>query len=1072
MLRQIKASAGSGKTYRLTSEFLDRLLHATQKRISACISGPATPNYCWPEILAVTFTNKAATEMQERIIRTLKERALGKGVNGPAADWKPATARYWVRTLLRHYSALNVRTIDSLLHMLIRLCALELGLPPDFTPVFEKEKELFAPLYEKLLEEARNAPWLQEQLAQVVQATLNLPKSGGFMVGERVRKELFALMEHALLSSVPAMPVVDIAAITKSRKAHRKTAQQNAHTLLKGFEAEGLAVRRYYKDLLQKVIVLQPMEELPVSRMGEKKKLDDCLNKTSKGKASAALHDAHEAFTKEYNWSHSTGALLRSALHLAPFTVLAGQLMEKMQTILKQDGLVPNDLFPAYVCAALSGEFGPSEVFCRMGNRLSHILVDEFQDTSSAQWQAMLPLAIEGMSKGGSVTCVGDLKQAIYSWRGGDSALFDSLQDTPELHAICPTPELLSLPFNWRSSKIVVTTNNRIFGVLAHAQTADAVAENICKKDTPYSIVQETSARIQRTFAGAEQSIPEYKESSGGIVRLYNITAETKEAISCSVQMALYELLLDDIIKRRKWRDVAILVRSNNEATQVAKWLVSKNIPIITENSLCLADHPIITQLLAFLRFLDYPLDDLALCEVLMGREVFGHISGLTLETLHDWLTSRRTGPILASFRETFPQEWHRWFAPFYTQAGLMSAYDTVQELCNHFTIEHRYPAERIFIRRFLEIVHAADVKGMRSISTFLEYWRQSGSTEKVPMADTLDAVRILTMHKAKGLEFPVVILPFQNHELKKDSKPVRTTVDGIDIMVRNSSKLGDKWYQDYARKACEQLNLLYVAWTRAVDELYAFVCHSEKRPTVSPMQEALRIVLGQNYPPPNAYTQWGDTPARGYAMPVPHAKQHAPLPPPEVERSPSEDATLPDWSPMSWLPTLKIFRNPLENILFTERHRGELAHACMAALRLTGNVEADIQRAIHQGLHTYSHVISPEKAKKILMTELYDMLSWATKLPQMSAWLAQGTPEQSIMGNDGTLHRVDLYVDDGQATTVIEYKTGAPSKAHHKQVVRYLELLERISPNPVHGMLVYLDQRQVVPLDTKGLLV
>ena len=153
-LRQIRASAGSGKTYELTTSFLKHLSGAAEagggpfSGCSAVHSGP----HGWPEILAVTFTNRAAAEMQERIIGRLKDTALG--TDKPAPGWTREQARRWVGIILRRYGALNVRTIDSLLHLIVRLTALELDLPPDFEPVFATD-EAIAPLLDSLLEQSR-----------------------------------------------------------------------------------------------------------------------------------------------------------------------------------------------------------------------------------------------------------------------------------------------------------------------------------------------------------------------------------------------------------------------------------------------------------------------------------------------------------------------------------------------------------------------------------------------------------------------------------------------------------------------------------------------------------------------------------------------------------------------------------------------------------------------------------------------------------------------------------------------------------------------------------------------------
>jgi ATP-dependent exoDNAse (exonuclease V) beta subunit len=1065
MLQQIKASAGSGKTYRLTGEFLDRLRAASEESSAACALAPAGAAYCWPEILAVTFTNKAATEMQERIIRTLKERALGMGASGPAADWPASGARRWVNTMLRRYSSLNVRTIDSLLHMLVRLCALELGLPPDFEPVFDEE-EIFTPLYERMLEQARSGSHqLRQQLVDASESLLYHADMQGFMAGNSLRERLLHLMRYRLRHPEEEMPCVDAAELKARMAEHMHALQASAGFLLQGIEREKLAASAHYVNFLKKLPPLGSLSVVPESKMGTKPDIDDCLNKKSKGTASADMRRAHDELTRAYGWLSREGKLMRRALQQAPFITLINLLTEQAQSMLKQEGLVPNALWPAYARTVLSGEAGASEAFCRMGTRLTHLLVDEFQDTSRDQWQAIMPLATECLAKGGSVTYVGDVKQAIYSWRGGDSDLFDGALEEPELRAICPSPRQLLLPFNWRSSEIVVTTNNRLFEPLGSGQSALAAARAICDDDAPEEVIQEAASRILRSFTGTAQQVPEHRQGSGGLVRLYDLYADSSEDLYESVKEELHRLITEELYGRRQWRDIAVLVRSNPEAGRVAEWLVEWDIPIITENSLRLADHPLITQTVAFLRFLDYPLDELALCEVLCGCELFGGAGGLARASLDGQLATRGDRPLITWLRETYPDIWKTWFAPFYTQAGLMSAYDTVQELFNRFMVCRRHPADTVFIRRFLEIVHAADARGLRSLSTFLEYWQQHGTEEKVPMPDNLDAVRIMTMHKSKGLEFPVVIIPFHHHTLQNDNTPVRTTVDGQDVMVAACAELGAQWYAARARDACEQLNLLYVAWTRPVDELHAFLGCTSRNENKAPMLSALRVMLGEDYPARGETVQWGETPHAQAAGSSPAGTTADAVQQPCAGSAPCSApaepaAALQSWMPMDWLPTLKIFRNPLEDVVFDERRRGELAHSCMESLKLTGDTESDIRRAVS---HALEKCPFPVPDKESTAQELHGMLRWAASLPDMPRWLAHGQPEQSVMDADGALHRVDLLVDDGHTRTVVEYKTGAQSAAHRQQVSRYLNLLRQISPVPAAGVIIYLDLQQTV---------
>lgn len=183
-----------------------------------------------------------------------------------------------------------------------------------------------------------------------------------------------------------------------------------------------------------------------------------------------------------------------------------------------------------------------------------------------------------------------------------------------------------------------------------------------------------------------------------------------------------------------------------------------------------------------------------------------------------------------------------------------------------------------------------------------------------------------------------------------------------------------------------------------------------------------------------------------------------------------SSEKSLPagDWKPMQWLPRLKIFRNPLKELVFDERRRGTLVHACLERLRLTqpatpASVMQDVQRAVRHGMRTAP---VPIPGREATQTELQNMLHWLATLPEFPQWQHHGTPEQSIMDSHGNQHRTDLLVDDGTTLTVVEYKTGQPSSAHKQQVSRYVNLLAAIpaySGHSLHSALVYLDTRQCI---------
>ncbi|MEG2140960.1 MAG: 3'-5' exonuclease, partial [Bilophila sp.] len=397
---------------------------------------------------------------------------------------------------------------------------------------------------------------------------------------------------------------------------------------------------------------------------------------------------------------------------------------------------------------------------------------------------------------------------------------------------------------------------------------------------------------------------------------------------------------------------------------------------------------------------------------------------------------------------------------------GLLSPYDATREALERLNMWHRFPGEAAFVRRFLEVLHVAEGQGFGSLSTFLEHWNREEQQEKAPMPENLDAVRVMTIHKSKGLQFPVVIVPWLNFAPRPDSLAVETLVDGLRVLARRGPASGMEHYQAIADIARESIHLLYVAWTRPEEELYAFL--TETASTTRSLSSAIDVLLSELPMQDGTYTLGTLNPNRHPARSVVSAEPFhpeaaldtLPLVPPSAT-APVEREAL--WRPMHWLPKLRIFRNPLEDFAFTQKRRGIFVHHCLACLQLSGRLtehpEEDARRIVAQALRTFP---LPIREPDVVEREIVDMLIWYASLPEAAHWLRHGTPEQEIVDERGDLHRADLVVDEGKTMTIVEYKTGAPTPAHEAQLQRYMNLVGRAVAVPVRGVLVYLDLRQL----------
>lgn len=1092
--RQIKASAGSGKTYTLTSSFLSLLAGSSGASWSRPPSGCAVAGedaYGWQEILAITFTNKAATEMRERLLSRLKALALARNASALKEPfWKPARARDAVDMLIRSYSSLNIRTIDSLLHLMVRLSALDFDLSPDFEPRFA-DSDVTGPIFDDMAEQARDDELLGALFRRACRQMLRSEKTRGFLAGERIRERVTAMV--SLMLSGDGWSIRDLASPEEAEDHFAfilRGIENDAREMRARMEQEELKASKHFLNALAACIDCGGRAaKLPLSSaMFQKESFDDCLLKASKGSASLSLHALYESLQSDMREIR----VLLGARRLMPFAELAQAVYARVEEYERRNGIIAASQVPRLAIRAADDSEGVNELFCRLGARITHMLIDEFQDTSRDQWLALQPLAEEALSKGGSLTIVGDVKQAIYGWRGGDAALFDQLvRPGSPLLSLVDHPTLETLPFNWRSRQRIVAWNNALFSPLGSRDFARELLSPLAEGDG--ELLEQQASLLSEAFDRASQSAEHC--APGGLVTLRELEKGREEE---ELSSRLPDMV-EELGRNRAWGDICILARNNDQAAKAASWLMARRIPVVTQGSLLLAEQPVIAGLVSLLRFLNDPDDDIAFWAALNARELLPPLpspDGGTLDdaAVIDWAARRSRQRTLArQFAADFPEAWETAFAPLHDNAGLLTPYDAVMEVLERWRVMERCPQAEGFVRRFLEVMFCAEEQGVSDLSGFLDLWDESGSQEKAPLPESMDAVRIMTMHKAKGLEFDVVILPWLNFSLGRssDDKSIFWNSRGTGLLAPLCRDMGRPWLEDRMNSARESLHLIYVAMTRAVSELHLFVPDPDDGP-VSFMLDTLLSRMKSTLKAENGLLVWGDEPEKTPSSAAPSTEEPSRKPECGTEseknapaasavmRDPSEQepehlaqeslADEESWRPMGWLPRLRMFRSPLEDWSFTPKRRGTLVHHCLESLQVSGVGEASARRdaalAASRGISTFP---LPVPDRERVQKEVEEMLCWYAMQPETPHWLAFGTPEHALLDADGRQYRVDLLVDDGQELVAVEYKTGTdgdlPLPEHVSQLSRYLRLLRQAGGMRTRGALVYLDRRQTFPI-------
>ena len=1107
-ITRIDASAGSGKTYRITRRFL-----ALMRRAARVYPPPGCDwerphnDYALSEILAATFTNRAAAEMKTRIVTGLKNAALARLKAGRSGG----RAERQVAAVLRHYGALNVRTIDSLLNALVRLSALELGLPPDFEPSFDPQ-DYFTPLYDALMRDlgdhaadpvflSTNAAALRAALEQACRAGLFSARSTGFSLHGKLHKglhEIFLL--HLGGRTIPAMDqdfVLESAGRLKAR-LDRALAE-----LFIFVETEDLVLR---VDCGKSLVQCRSLDlfGLPSATSAISKiVLAECLTKKSPH-ASDAAEAAFAEFLRAYGERAAVLPLLQDAAGFAPLTVLVEELRQRAEVFWRRERLLPAPAVPFLAARLLSGEYGVSDALCRFGARLTHILLDEFQDTSREQWAAVAPLALEALSRGGTLAYVGDVKQAIYSWRGGDARLFTEAARDPELRAVSGV-NFRKLPYNRRSCAEIVTFNNAAFGLLGEEATATATLAAMLPDHTPPEYLRNAVAETTAVFSDAAQGLPP-GASSGGRVCLYEARGQNSGAVDAAVAARLHRLFAEELLPRRPLRDIALLTRSREEISSLAALLAGWGVPVVTEESFLPAEHPLVAGIVDLLAFLQYPADDAAFWGSLALLRESDPDAPREAVCARILKKREKRGPLYRLFAEARPEQWKTLFEPLLRRAGLMSAYDLIAEIIRRFGLPMEDAANGPFLRRLLETAHLAEGRGFSSPAAFLDFWRERCMEEKLPLPEGMDAVRLMTTHAAKGLEFPVVVLPSLHRG--KDNTPAPTVFEhrGVSLLTKARPELPELFYPARITSIMEHLNLLYVAWTRPREELHAFITRPvrgggplsrglealtaalrerapetfafEELPTASSGTGVAGELVGtsaRELPPllpapaedawrsdaaPDGPTQFFAGPTDGTmrqknCKPQTHTEDgHASTEPPH-DASASED-------PAGRLARLKIYRSVLQKPAFTPERRGILAHLCLENLHLSGpgREEEDVTRAVAHAMRLFPLPLeNPEAAAEAVR----EALLWFVRQPETPRLLRLGLREQGIIDASGNRLRADLLVPDEHEVVALDYKTGRPDPAHERQVRTYMTLAGTVLGKSARGVLVYLDERRIV---------
>jgi ATP-dependent exoDNAse (exonuclease V) beta subunit len=811
-LKIYQSSAGSGKTYTLVREFLLLIIK--------------NPN-ALKHTLAVTFTNDATGEMKDRLIHALWQLSVDENTTLKNDLLKELNSNIPIEQvaalllgqIIHHYSNLNINTIDSFFLNITRSIAYESGLPGRYGIDLNQDKVIdFA--VNKLLMNIGVDDKLTYWLTEFVMHKIEEEKSWNIRNElKSFAKELFKDQLNLQQQNDDLITMESIQKLIKIRKDFWSTLIAKAKLFQQISESAGASMDDFYfgekgfysfiKTILSQTLPTdlglgkrtnQAYETgVLFSKNANPYLLNDQALQQDLFEVFKDLVQTYRALLKNYV---SANAILEHLYQAAIVRYLSRYIKEyrkEFQVLLMSDiGPILNQFI-----AANDAPF----IYEKAGNRYRNFLIDEFQDTSSLQWTNILPLLINSLAEQHQVLTVGDGKQSIYRWRGGDmELLMTEVERILKPHAISFFKHKLDA--NFRSAPAVVDFNNAFFS-------------NI---DTLFSNVEQQSLKMGKAYHSEAVSQQKKRNHLTGFVCVDIINAEELKDTVIFPQsfndkdqfISIYVLnfIQSQLSKGYKPGDIAILVRNNSEGSKLSEFLIANGFTKINSKDSLLIHHaPQIRFIVSCLRFINNPND----------KVIQAHIQYFSVKML---LLDR-----------DYVQQW-------FNQSILLKQLGSLSEICkqvvNYFKLS-RY--DDAYIHRFEELILESMLDGVYNINLFLDWWDTSSDRKKVSVKVPVDekAITISTIHNSKGLQYPIVILPYLDWELNS-SKGVMWVQSDVEpfaelgtIPLKPAKKLlhsvfNDQYIVENQDKVLEEVNILYVACTRAEEKLYLIVYPRSKK--------------------------------------------------------------------------------------------------------------------------------------------------------------------------------------------------------------------------------------------------
>ncbi len=1062
-----KASAGSGKTFTLATEYIRLLVENPQS---------------YRHILAVTFTNKATEEMKLRILSQLYGiwKQLPESDNylahiQRATQLSPRViserAGMALNNLTHNYNYFRVETIDTFFQSVLRNMARELDLTTNLR-IGLNDYQVEELAVDQLIEDLTTTDVMLQWILKYIMDNISDDKSWNVIAqikkfGQNIFKDYYKEVSDTLDQKMSQEGFFEYytRSLREVKQASEAFMKEIGESFFDTLDGEGLTpddlsnkkkgIASFFNKLRAGTFDPSIINQTVNNHLAD---IEKWCPKSHPQRASVLMSVESSLYQiLQYavdnlpaRWKAFQSAQL-TLRHLNQLRLLSS-IEQKVHELNHDENRFLLSDTQQLLHSLIDGSDSPF-IFEKIGTQLKHVMIDEFQDTSTIQWQNFKVLLSETMSHDdGSNLIVGDVKQSIYRWRSGDWRLLNGIEQqlNPQLMSI------KSLSTNYRSTRRVIEFNNQFFIHAAQHEYQELEQLDCLERE-----------QLQKAYADVAQEVPQQRPADGRIDIQLLPSADYQEQVLALTSEHVAQLLAQGV----KQKDIAILVRYNFLIPVIAQHFIEHlpSVSIVSDEAFRLDASSAVCLIIQALQLLLTPDDQLTKAGIV--KTWLCTIQGKTLHDDEFMIAGTNLDDYL-------PPAYIEHFNELLT----LPLYELAEKIYAIFEL-HRLEGQGAYLCAFYDQLANFVNENTTDIQTFLAEWHES-LCKKTIQSDETNGLRLISIHKSKGLEYDHVIIPFCDWTLEKTNdniiwcQPSEAPFNELPIVpVAYSQKqlVGTIYEADYLHEhlqnTVDNLNLLYVAFTRAAKSLFVI----GKRGAKTSRSAIIEICLPQlaDQLPASQLSGLDDTQA-------PLVFGYGELPPTRQQQH--DVFSEPDQSANPFLQKAEALQVPIRNyesqVNFRQSNRsrdfiagdepdqqrryiqaGSVLHEVFSTIKTADDIPEALQRLQFEGI-LYDEEMTAERITAMLRKRLAD--------PRVASWFSPRWTlfnECTILSvEDGEVkeHRPDRVMTDGSEWLVVDFKFGHPDPSYHQQVRGYMDLLASMGHHHIKGYLWYVYSNQI----------